>query len=181
MSWTAHITGANEVSPALLSAVKEGTRAGLEKIGVDGARMVQENIKTPYNGRPPAVFKGNLAASIVSTFVSEPGLMGIVIGVAPTLGADVYAAPVETGARPHMPPVSALLPWVQMKFGAKDEKTALSLAWAVAMSIRKKGTQGHEMFSRALEELEQIAPDVLEKSILSAAESQGFAVGGGLA
>jgi hypothetical protein len=78
--------------------------AGLEKLGIEGERMVQKNITTPYNGIPPAVFTGNLASSVNSQVTDEQAMLRLVIGVSPTLGADKYAAPVETGARPHMPP-----------------------------------------------------------------------------
>lgn len=87
------------------------------------------------------------------------------IGVGPSLGADRYAAPVETGARPHLPPVAALIPWVMRKLGAADEKQATSIAWAVAKSIEKKGTRGHEMFERAQIDLEPMAAPTIERAI----------------
>lgn len=54
-------------------------------------------------------------------------------------GADVYtdvdyAAYVEYGTRPHMPPVSALEGWAA-RHGAS--------AWALAMHIKKYGTREH--------------------------------------
>jgi hypothetical protein len=98
----------------------------------------------------------------------------VIVGVGPQLGADKYAAPVETGAVPHMPPPDALIPWVMKKFDIEDGKDALSAAFAVAMSIRKKGTQGHEMFSRALTDLEPLAVPVLEHEIALAFERFGF-------
>jgi hypothetical protein len=67
-----------------------------------------------------------------------------------------------------------LLAWVQKKFGIEDEKQALSMAFAVAKSISKRGTQGHEMFSRALEALEPIAPAVLERELALAFAAHGF-------
>lgn len=158
----------------MLAATQEGTQAGLEALGVKGAEMVQENITTPYGALPPAVCFGNLAASITSLFVREATMCREIIGVSPNVGADVYAAPVETGARPHMPPASALLPWIQKKFGIEDEKQALSMAFAVAKSMAKKGTQGHEMFSRALESLEPMAAPILEHNIALAFTAHGF-------
>lgn len=181
MAWSAQIQGTENLEPEMLGALQEGTQAGLEALGVKGAEMVQENIMTPYNGRPAAVCFGNLSGSVVSNYVRDPGKMGVIIGVGTQLGATAYAAPVETGARPHMPPASELLPWVQKKFGIEDEKHALSMAFAVAMSIRKKGTQGHQMFSRALTALEPLAPSVLEHNIALAFEARGFVPLAGLA
>jgi hypothetical protein len=176
MSWSAKVQGTEGLEGELLAAVGEGTQAGLEALGVKGAEMVQENITTPYNGKPAAVCFGILAGSVVSTFVREVGMFKEIVGVSPTLGADKYAAPVETGATwPNaMPPASALLPWVQKKFGIEDEKQALSMAFAIAKSIKKKGTQGHEMFSRALTEIEPLCAPALEAGIARACAAHGF-------
>jgi hypothetical protein len=174
MAIGAKITGTEGLEPGMLAAVEEGTQAGLEALGVKGVEMVEENIRTPYGQQPPAVAFGNLAASVMSSFVREASMCREIIGVSPSVGADLYAASVETGARPHMPPPSALLPWIQKKFGIDDEKKAMSLAFAVAMSIRKKGTKGHEMFSRALESLEPMAAPVLEREIALAFKAHGF-------
>jgi hypothetical protein len=177
MSWNATIRGAENLEPGMLSAFNEGVQAGLEALGVKGAEMVQEFITTPYGALPPAVAFGNLAASIVSNFVRDASMAREIIGVSPSVGADVYAAPVETGARPHMPPSSALVPWVQKKFGIEDEKQATSVAFAIALKIRKKGTQGHQMFSRTLEAIEPLCTPVLEREIALAFAARGFAGG----
>lgn len=181
MTWGARITGTDGLEGEMLAAVQEGTQTGLEALGVKGTEMVQENISTPYNGKPAAVCFGNLVGSVVSTFVRNPTEMGVIIGVGPQLGAAAYAAPVETGARPHMPPASELLPWVQKKFGIEDEKQAMSMAFAVAVTIRKKGTQGHQMFSRALTELEPLCAPALEAGIARAFAAHGFVPLEGLA
>lgn len=174
MTWSIKITGTEGLAPEMLAAVQEGTQTGLETLGVKGSEMVQENIVTPYNGKPAAVCFGNLAGSIVSTYLRSPEQMGVIIGVGTSLGANGYAAPVETGARPHMPPPSELLPWVQKKFGIEDEKQAMSMAFAVAFSIRKKGTQGQQMFSRALTELEPLCAPAVEKGLARAFAAHGF-------
>lgn len=174
MTWSAQIGGTENLEPEMLAAFQEGVQTGLESLGIKGAEMVQEYIRTPYGSLPPAVAFGNLAASIVPTFVREARMCTEIIGVSPAVGADVYAAPVETGSRPHMPPPSALLPWIQKKFGVEDEKQALSLAFAIAMSMKKKGTQGHQMFSRSLVDLEPLAPAALEHAIGMAFAAHGF-------
>ena len=174
MAWGAQIHGTEQLAPEMQAAVREGAQAGLEALGIKGAEMVQQNIASPFDGKPPAVCFGNLVGSVTSIFQPAEGMLREIIGVGTSMGADKYAAPVETGARPHMPPPSVLLPWVQKKFGVEDEKEALSVAFAVAKSISKKGTQGHQMFSRALVDLEPLAAPALEKEIALALGRHGF-------
>jgi hypothetical protein len=181
MAWGAQLRGFDNLSPEMMAAAREGTQAGLEDLGIKGTDMVQQNIETPFDGKPAAVCFGNLDGSITSDFQWMGDAAHEIIGVSPQLGADKYAAPVETGAVPHMPPPSALLPWVQKKFDVDNEKEALSTAFAVAMSIKKRGTQGHEMFSRGLEQLEPLAPPALEHEIALAFARHGFVPLGGLA
>ena len=177
MQWSAHIQGTEGLEGEMLAAVLEGTQAGLEALGVKGAEMVQENIATPYNGQPPAVAFGNLEASVVSAFQREATMCTEIIGVSPAAGADVYAAPVETGSRPHMPPVSALVPWVQKKFRVESEKQALSIAFAIARRMRTTGTGGHFMFIRALERLQPMSVPILEHELGAALAAHGFTGG----
>lgn len=174
MAWGAKITGVEELAPEMRAAAREGTQAGLEALGMKGVEMVQQNIATPFDGKPPAVCFGNLIGSVFSAFQPLPDGAREIIGVGPSLHADRYAAPVETGARPHFPPPSALLPWVQKKFGFEDEKEALSMAFAVAKSIAKKGTLGHFMFQRTLVDIEPLAPPAMEKEIAIAFARHGF-------
>ena len=174
MAWTAKITGEETLAPEMRAAYEAGVQAGLEALGVKGTEMVVENITTPYNGLPPAVCFGNLAGSVISEFTRDASMMTELIGVSPNVGADVYAAPVETGARPHMPPSSALLPWVQKKFGIEDEKQALRVAFAIAKKMSQRGTQGHLMFARALETLEPLAAPTLEHNLAQSFAAHGF-------
>jgi hypothetical protein len=67
------------------------------------------------------------------------------------------------------------------KFGATDEKHALSIAFAISKSMAKKGTRGHDMFIRALEALQPLAGPALEKSIAQSFMTHGFVALGGLA
>lgn len=174
MSWGAQIRGLENLSPEMLIAAREGIQAGLEELGAKGMEGVQQKITTPFDGKPAAVCFGNLAGSITSHFEWQADVAHEIVGVGQQLGADKYAAPVETGAVAHMPPPEALLPWVQRKFGIDDEKDALSTAFAVAMAVKKRGTQGHQMFSRELVDLEPLAPTVLERQIALAFARHGF-------
>lgn len=174
MAWTAQIRGEEALAPEMRAAYEAGVQAGLEALGVKGAEMVVENITTTYNGLPPAVCFGNLAGSVISSFVREASMVAELIGVSPNVGADIYAAPVETGTRPHFPPASALVPWVQKKFGIDNEKQALSIAFAISRKMSQRGTQGHMMFGRALETLEPIAAPVIEHALAVAFAAHGF-------
>ena len=174
MTWGAKIQGIENQAPEIQAAIREGEQAGMEELGVKGAEIVQENIATPYQGQPPAIAFGNLYAAVNSKFEWLPDAAHEIIGVGTLAGADKYAAPVETGARPHFPPPDALLLWVQKKFQVEDEKQARSIAFAVARSISKRGTQGHQMFSRGVEMLEPFTVPALEKNIAIALARHGF-------
>jgi hypothetical protein len=174
MSWGAKIQGIENQAPEIQAAVREGVQTGMEALGIKGAEMVQQNIGTPYEGKPAAVAFGNLMSAITSHFQWVGDAAHEIIGVSPQLGADKYAAPVETGARAHMPPPGSLVLWVQKKFDVEDEKQALSIAFAVAKNIAKRGTQGHQMFSRALAEIEPMVVPALEKNIAIALARHGF-------
>ena len=58
-----------------------------------------------------------------------------------------YAAPVESGARPHMPPVEPLVDWVRRRLGAMPDDKANAIAWAIAWKIKTEGTQAAHMFA----------------------------------
>ena len=174
MAWGAQIRGTEGLAGELLAAIQEGTKNGLNALGIKGAEMVHDNIASPFGSLPPAVAFGDLLASVVFKYEREATMCREVIGIGPTLKAFEYAAPVETGARPHMPPASLLVAWVQKKFGIEDGKQALSVAFAVAKSIAKRGTQGHQMYSRALEALEPLAPAELNAAIEAAMIAHGF-------
>lgn len=169
---TTQINGLDQLAPELLAIARHGIFDGMEILGAEGVRMVQDNITTPYNGHPAAVFTGNLAASPRQAVMQDDVATRLIIGSSGAAAA--YAPPVETGARPHLPPVEELVPWVMKKFGAADEKQALSLAWAVAKSIAKKGTQGHEMFSRALTSLEPLTVPTIERAMAARFAAAGY-------
>jgi len=166
MSFSAHVAGLEELSPELMAAARLGIHDGMELLGVEGTRMVQDNIGSPYNGKPAAVDTGNLINSPISNVYEEQAVTRLVIGVNEANPANAYAGPVETGSVPHMPPVEALVPWVMRKLDPRDEKQALSMAWGVAKAIKKRGQpQGVEMFERAQVDLERLTVPTLERSI----------------
>ncbi len=174
MAWKITIKGAKEATAAVQAAIRAGMRDGLEVAGQVGKGFVQEFIRTPLFGKPAAYATGIMHDAIAAEFQGAPaeGIFGreVIFAQPP---ADQYAEYVETGTRPHMPPVKALLLWVKLKFGAQDEKSALGIAWAVAKTIAKRGTQGHWMFARAFRRLEPMLQGILERGIGGALERAG--------
>jgi hypothetical protein len=163
-SFTFRITGVAEATGELRRAIELGEERGMEKIGIRGEQLVA--MHTPVGAT------GNLASGIFSSLHKEGPLMHEVIAVGPP--ADVYAAAVEEGTRPHMPPPSSLLLWVKQKLHVSNEKQALSIAFAISRTIAKRGTQGAHMFDKALQQLEVEAPGILELEIARACQAAGF-------
>jgi len=60
-----------------------------------------------------------------------------------------YGAAVRGGSRPHFPPVSALMPWVAVKF-AVSGKEVRRIAWAIAVKISRVGTKPNPYHVRVL-------------------------------
>lgn len=75
------------------------------------------------------------------------------------LSLEEYWKYVEYDTKPHMPPVSAILKWIQVKpllpTPNKDGKlpTPEGLAWAIAKTIEKYGTRGTSDFGETNKEL----------------------------
>ena len=163
MSFSVKVHGVEGATGEMKAAVLRGLTLGLEKLAEKGVAMVQ--------AKSPVAF-GILANSIQTEFESGKGMLKAFIFAGPP--ADVYAAPVEYGTRPHFPPPSALVPWVKLKMQPKDEKEALSIAFAIAKNISKRGTQGAEMFASALVKLEGMAGPVFEAELARTLTEAGF-------
>lgn len=165
------IKGLDVATERIRVAVSAGVENGLAVAAARGEQLVKQNITNPFDGRPPAVSTGNLANSITFSLSREVSLSRAVVFAAPP--ADVYADPVETGSRPHFPPPEALLLWVKKKFGATSEKQALSIAFAVARKIAKRGLKPFRMFARAMATLEPEIPGIFEVEIAKALDAAG--------
>lgn len=61
-----------------------------------------------------------------------------------------YAVAVELGTKPHMPPVAPLVDWVEQVLQL-DGAEAQSVAWAIAMKIKKQGTEGQFVYKRTFD------------------------------
>jgi hypothetical protein len=158
------ISGLAQAPAELQAAIMAAIPVGLEKIGLRGVPLVQDH--TPVGAT------GNLFGGVFAEFHQDGPVMEEIIGVHPP--ADMYAGPVELGTRPHFPPPSALLLWVQKKLGIENEKEAKSVAFLIARAISRRGTKGDHMFDKALDQLKLEAPGIMEREIAVAIEAAGF-------
>jgi len=62
-----------------------------------------------------------------------------------------YAGHVDFGTDPHMPPVAPLIAWVKRKFSVPD-KQATRIAWAIAKTIERDGSEPRPFFRDALQQ-----------------------------
>jgi hypothetical protein len=85
-----------------------------------------------------------------------------------------YAAAVESGSKPHMPPIAPLEAWVRQKLGLKDEE-AEGVARKIAWKIKHHGTKGAFMFRDALAANQA----QIERILAQAAQDVAKALAGG--
>jgi len=166
------VRGKEEASQEVRSAIVSGARAGLTAVAARGQFLVQENMLRPAFGRP-IVASGVLVGGIAFEMRDGPGMIGSAVVFAQPPGGE-YAGYVESGTGPHFPPPSALLLWVKKKFGVGDEKQALSIAFAVARGIARRGTLARGMFAAAFRQLVSEAAGILERGIAAAIEKAGL-------
>lgn len=158
------ITGVEKATGAMLAAIETGSRSGMETVGLRGEALVKQF---------SPVATANLVNSIQEDLQGGKGFLRAVVFAGPP--ADVYALPVETGTRPHRPPIGALVLWVKAKLHVDDEKKAVSIAWAIAKTIEKRGTKGAFMFQQAFDALEGEVQPILEQAIAAAIQEAGLA------
>lgn len=135
------------MSAPALAALERGwaeapdmTRRVLMAAMTEGTLLVEREVKEGI----PRGATGLTAASVSSdTFSTAAGVLGVVGS------SQASAAFVELGTRPHMPPVSALIPWVQAVLGV-NAKRAPRVAFLVARKIARKGTKAQQPFALAL-------------------------------
>jgi hypothetical protein len=114
---------------------------------------------------------GGLRGSIQADAISRSGQR-----LTATIGTPlVYAAPVETGAKPHMPPVAPLIDWVEARLGLKGEE-AESVAQKIAWKIKRHGTKGKYMFRDGM----AAAKDQIERLFEQAAAEVAARMAGGM-
>ncbi|MEO5363443.1 MAG: hypothetical protein H7838_07445 [Magnetococcus sp. DMHC-8] len=93
----------------------------------------------------PEVKGGEILGAVTSDSSQRQG--GIVLGVGSPL---LYAAPVETGTKPHMPPLQPLIDWVVQKLGIREKEESEAVARKIQWKIHHRGTKGARMFEQAL-------------------------------
>jgi hypothetical protein len=156
------VTHNPDMMPGVQQAIERGVLLGVEKLAVVGLTKVQAKTPVAYG-----ILVGAEETTTSNFGASLPGMGGIGIKATIFAGppADVYAAPVETGAVPHFPPPQALLLWVMKRFQPENDKEAISIAWAVAKTIAKRGTSGAHMFEQGYEEVLAQAGAIVESEI----------------
>jgi hypothetical protein len=160
MGFNIQFEGREQLTPRLKEAFDKGARNGLEKSALRGLAILQP--ETP-------VARGFLVNAEQVAF--DWTIPRAVLFAGPP--ADVYALPVEDGTRPHFPPPQALIPWVMRRFSPSSEKEALSIAWAIATNIKKRGTKGAHMFLHTEQRLEKEIVPIFEHEIAEAMRQIG--------
>lgn len=139
---------ASVLADALVPAVFEGSLL-LE-------REVRE--RTPTSGA------GTLRDSIGALPISISG--AVVRGGAGTVLA--YAAPVETGSKPHWMPVEPLMDWVRRKLGLAGDEAA-DAARRIRFAIAHRGTPAAHMFRDGTAATEAQIGQILNDAMAEAA------------
>lgn len=113
---------------------------------VDILRELGENVREGYvnklirNGRPTT--ENTLASTVTSTVEVNGTTYSVVLNL------QEYWKYVEEGTRPHWPPPSAILHWIEVKpvIPRPDEKgripTPKQLAYLIGRKIAREGTKG---------------------------------------
>lgn len=131
-------------------------------IGVTQASLLMER---EIRDRTPTSGAGTLRDSIGAlpvTFASDTISGGVGTAVA-------YALPVETGSKPHMPPIEPLKDWVRRKLGIKGDEVD-AVAKKIAWKIFRHGTKGAHMFAEGF-----AATEAQVRAEIAAAASRALA------
>ena len=75
----------------------------------------------------------------------------------------LYGPAVEFGTKPHWPPGTPIMHWLQAVNPGMDRIQRMNLVWPVRHTISQRGTKGHFMFKKGKEDF--IAAGTLEKKI----------------
>jgi len=167
------IKGLDMATTQVQAAVSTGVQNALNVAGGEGERLVKEAISSPFLGRPNAIATGDLVNSITFQVSQEAGISRTTVFAAGLPGQ--YAGYVEAGTGRHFPPPSALLLWVEKKFGIKNQKEAMAIAVRVAWGIYHRGTPGFGMFAHAFAKLEPQLLGIFQAQIAKAIEAAGAA------
>jgi hypothetical protein len=121
---------------------------------------LMEDLASDVQDKTPTAF-GTLRASIGTDVEVRPGL-----GVTGVVGTSLaHAVLVEVGTRPHMPPVAPIKLWAEKKLGLTGRE-ATRAAWAIAMTIKRRGTLGVGMFNRSFAARRREAAELLNYAVM---------------
>jgi len=134
------------------AAIVRALRSAAQRTKVEV--VIQIDTASPF----PAVDTGLLRRSVEVDNLPDGALLSV---MAP------YAAAVEDGSRPHMPPVAPILEWVKRKrlAGRRPSKSAggtkmdayeresKAIAWAIALHIKRYGTSPRHYFQKSMEKV----------------------------
>lgn len=81
----------------------------------------------------------------IASFEYEIQQLGLIEFIVHIKGAQ-YLVFLDSGTRPHFPPVSAIFEWVKLKGLGNSDKERKSISWAIATNISKRGTPSPESF-----------------------------------
>ncbi len=131
-----------------LSGIKElserypaESRAARESKVTEAVQLLERLIKeaTP-EGAGPIHLRDTIYGQVVSVEGATTGILGT---------PAVHGEPVESGTKPHFPPVDAIRHWVVHTMQI-DGKEADSVAFLVARAISRRGTEGAHMFKNTI-------------------------------
>lgn len=129
-----------ELIPSVMEAQLLVEREVRERTPTSGAGTLRDSI-----GALPITFSQSMIRGEVGTALS-------------------YAQPVETGSKPHRPPVEPIADWVRRKLG-KDPEEALDIAYAIAGKIAREGSKGAFMFREGTAESQIQVLEILGEGV----------------
>lgn len=108
-------------------------------------------LKTP-EGAGPIHLRDSIHPKVSMSGRSVKGLLGTPLA---------HGEPAELGTKPHFPPIGPIQHWVEKKLGISG-KESKSVAFAIAITIARRGTKGAHMFEGGFDENEAQVMRILE-------------------
>lgn len=135
---------------------------------IEALRQYADTLRQRYQNKlteDDHVASGNLLRSV--EYRVDAGSKSIEI----SLNLEDYWKYVESGTKPHFPPISAILQWIKVKpvipsrtYNGKLP-TQEQLAFLIARKISEKGTEGTNDLEQSRDELDGALDEILEQSI----------------
>lgn len=144
---------------ALMKAYPEISKSARTARVTEAIMLMEREVKkdTPW-GAGPIHLRDSIFSEVRHEGQKTAGILGTPLE---------HGLPVEFGSKPHFPPIDPIEFWVEKKLGLAGDE-AHSVAFAIAVTISRKGTEGQQMFSNNIEDhrdqvmniLERIGPDI---------------------